>query len=96
MAARGTPHQQHNLHAIAGDVLGQRSPDETGSAAHQKLPRHIKSAQRIGCDGKLAVAFDAASIFDTFLRGRFFRRQRAASLLLYKTAVQGDPPFPGS
>jgi hypothetical protein len=73
VAARGMPHQQHNLHAIAGDVLGQRSPDETGSAAHEKLPCHVRSAQRIGCDGgKLTVAFHAASISTLSCGNAFF------------------------
>jgi hypothetical protein len=77
MRARRTPHQQNNLHAIPDDVLGQRSPDETGSTAKEKLPRHVRSAQRLGCgDGKLPMALNAASISTLSCRNALFSPAR--------------------
>jgi hypothetical protein len=63
MGTRRTPHQQHDLHTVPDEILGQRSPDETGSPAYEKLALHVRSARRLGCGGrKLAMALNAASI----------------------------------
>jgi hypothetical protein len=77
-----TPHQQHNLHTVPDEMLDQRSPDEAGSPAYKKLPRHSDPPNLLDAVVGTDDGVKCRIHFDAFLRQRSLLRQRTASLLL--------------